>query len=204
MVIDLTRKPVVVNTDICVNWVVVRTASNKEVDGRLRRRLERGDTKLGTAEHNTVVVDIGAQKKRDELTLMEVRLPLNHLLRRRREQGLPNPFEVATVYRDGFSKLLGTWRAQLIIERSVNRNGILWLVTIRDETSQQYLLTATAKDLDAAAGGVLIFNGTKPPDEQFPLDRLSPSTTPTAPLSRWDRLRQIVYDPNPGLDDEEP
>lgn len=204
MVIDLTRKPVVVNTDICVNWVVLRTAGNHEVDGRVRRSLEKKENRRGLPEHDVMVVEVGAMRKRDDRTLMEVRLPLNHIARRRPEQPIPNPFEVATVYTDAFTKMMSTWRAQIIVERVANKNGTLWLITVRDETSKQFLLTATAKDLDASHGGVIIMTGVKLPDEQFPLDRLSPSALgPTPPLSVWDRLRQIEYDPNPGLDDEE-
>ena len=39
MVIDLTRRPVYVNTDICGGQIVVRTAAGLEVDGRIGRKL---------------------------------------------------------------------------------------------------------------------------------------------------------------------
>lgn len=207
MVIDLTRKPVFINTDICANWVVVRTASNKEVDGRVRRTLEK-DERRGAGESNAgphlAVVDVGALRKREERTLMEVRLPIDQVIRRSEKQPIPNPFEVATVFLDAFTKKMGTWRVQILVERSSNKNGTLWLVTIKDEATGQYLVTATAKDLDASRGGPLKVAGARPADEQFPLERLSPSVLATGgPLSRWERLRQIEYDPHPGLDDEE-
>ncbi len=208
VVIDLTRKPIFINTDICVNWVVVRTASNDEVDGRVKRRLEKDEHRHGRGEKNIgpgfVAVDVGAFRKREDRTVMEIRLPIDHVIRRNAKEPIPNPFEVATVYVDAFSKKLGTWRAQILVECSKNKNGSLWLVTVKDERTGQYIVTATAKDLDADRGVRLTLGNAKPPDELLPLERLSPSALVTGgPLSRWERLRQIEYDPNPGLDDEE-
>lgn len=211
MVIDLTRKPVVVNTDICPAWVVVRTASNASVDGRLRRKLDKNERRRGRGETNIggemVEVEIGASSPpRTEKTLHETRLPIDHIRRRRGDDPFTNPYEVATVYTDAFTGRVGVWRAQILAAYAENRNGGVWLITIRDEALKIDLFTASAKDLDDKRGELTV-EGATLPDDRFPLNRINPGTA-TAPLSVWDRIRRTQYRPNSGddldLDGEEP
>lgn len=211
MVIDLTRRPVFINTDICEKLVVVRTASNHQVDGRLRRNLEKNEHRRGRGEknggNNVVIVDIGATVETAHRTLLEVRLPLDHLVRRKADDPIPNPYEVATVYVDPFSNTTGTWRAQLLVEYVKNKNGGMWCITVRDDATKLDLFTTTAKELATGWGGQLSIGGQKLPDELLPLQRVSQAKAPLGPLklSRWDRIRQIEYDPHPDLlGDEEP
>lgn len=207
MVIDLTRRPIFINTDICPSWVVVRTAANTEVDGRVRRTVDSRYTRGRGERHGgnkTLIVDIGAQRAREGRTVMEVRLPLDHVVRRRMDEPRPNPFEVATLYTDAFTKTVGTWRAQILVECTNNKNGSVWFVTVRDEVENRDIVTATAKDLDASRHSVLVVTNQKPPDELFPIDRLTPGAEAPGPLSVWERLRRIEYSPNPSLDDDDP
>jgi len=204
VVIDLSRKPVFVNTDVCPGWIVVRTASNGDVDGILRRKLERKEHRRGRGEKvngQFTEVEVEAKHRSKGRTLMECRLPVDHILRRRPEEPLPNPFEVATIYTDAFTKSQGSWRAQLLVERIENKNGDLWMVTVRDEVARMDIVTATTKNLDDDARGLAIVVGVKHKDDLLPLQRLTAKEQP--PLSVWDRLRLIEYDLGPGSDDPE-
>lgn len=206
MVIDLTRRPVVVNTDVCTAWIVVRTAANREVDGILRRRMDqrqvvidryangrpnatitaraigrrgRGERRMGDVNELRTEVELPTGDGSSARILKESRLPIDHLVNKDPHDPLPNPFEVATLYVDGFTGTMGTWRAQLILGRVRNKNGEYWQVTVRDEGARIDLVTVTAKDL--AHGQGLGF------DEVLPLQRLSSQ----APSNTWERLRQI-------------
>ncbi len=206
MVIDLTRKPVVVNTDICQNWVVVRTASNSDVDGRLRRKLEKREFRRGRGEKHVgnemAEVEVGASLQRPGKMVLETRLPLDHILRRKDDEPLTNPYEVATLYTDGFTNKQSIWRAQILVEHVKNKNGGIWLVTIRDDGAKIDLLTATAKELETSSP-VLIMKGVPNSEDRFPLDRIKGGAKESAgPLNVWERIRRTSYHPA-GLDDDE-
>ncbi len=204
VVIDLSRRPVFINVDVCPGWFVVRTASKGEVDGILRRKLEKKEFRKGRGERYAVngMIEVAVEVKvpRGARTLMEVRLPVDHILRRLPEEPLCNPFEVATSYVDAFTKTEGSWRAQLIVERIQNANGDLWVVTVRDESTRMDLVSATMKEIDDDARGGLRISvgpsiGIKSKEELLPLQRLTQKESGTAPLSVWERLRLIDYDP---------
>ncbi len=208
MVIDLTRRPVFLNTDICPSWVVIRTAANDEVDGRLRRKLEKKEyrrTRGAKSLGGITEVAVGASRVASRRTILECRLPVDHIFHRRDNDPLPNPYEVATVYSDAFTRLVGTWRAQILVGLQKNKNGDLWLITVRDETTKIDLFTATTKELETTMPIQLVLGPPKgDPESKLPLDRIDPTSQGVrVPLSVWDRLRQIEYNPHPGLDDEE-
>jgi hypothetical protein len=205
MVIDLTRRPVFINTDICQNSVVIRTASGAGVDGRLRRKLEPGERLKGRGEtrggKDATEVAIGALRVGPKRTIMECRLPIDHVLRRGPKDPIPNPFEVATVVRDAFTDTMGAWRVQILVEHTSNKNGDLWLITLRDEGLKTDLFTATAKELDTTDGHLSI-PGVKSNEDRLPLERMRGEGV-EGPLSVWDRLRRIEYNPNPSMADED-
>ena len=97
------------------------------------------------------------------------------------------------------------WRAQLIVERTKNKNGELWLVTVRDETLKLDLVTATAKELDGG-GSVIQLRMKGAAKEPLPLQRINASSPggPQAPLNKWERLRMSQFGPDPEFDFEEP
>lgn len=185
MVIDLTRRPIFINTDVCTDCIVVRTARTREVDGILRRKLDarqhvprRGNEKrVGTMAEVTPE----AEMAQGDITFMEVRLPTAHVSSRQPKDALPDPYEVATYYRDLFTNKIGTWRAQLIVELSSNKNGKVWLITVRDETLKVDIVCATAKDFARPVTG----------QELLPLQRGNPRLAPgRGTTSVWERLRE--------------
>jgi hypothetical protein len=206
VVIDLSRKPVFVNTDVCTGWFVIRTASNDIVDGLLRRRLEKREYRKGRMEkhagNNVTVVLPEARVIRGKRTLLECRLPVEHVLRRKNDEPMPNPFEVATLYTDAVTKQEGSWRVQLILERWKNQNGDLWLVTVRDENTATNLIVVTMKSIEEEAHGVLGMHK----DDQLPLQRVTTTQQPAKRLNVWDRLRSPDLAPDLELEDpdEEP
>lgn len=198
MVIDLTRRPVVVNTDICPAWIVIRTAANRDVDGVLRRRMDqqsvgvgnrvfkqalgrraRGERKMGDTSELRTEVEMPMGDGPSARIVKESLLPIDHLANKDPREPLPDPYEVATFFVDGFSGSVGTWRAQIILGHVRNKNGEYWQVTVRDEGARIDLVTATAKDLAQGHGAF---------DEVLPLQRLS---SQTAFGNTWERLRQF-------------
>ena len=211
VVIDLSRKPVFINADVCPGWFVVRTASKGEVNGVLRRKLEKNEHRRGRGETRVgemVVVAVEASVPRGTRRLMEVRLPVNHILNRRPKDPMCNPFEVATSYVDAFSKTEGSWRAQLIVELIQNANGDLWVVTVRDESTRMDLVSVTMKEIDEdARGRVRVSFGQIAPktkEDLLPLQRLTMKESHPVPMNVWERLRAIDYNPALEPDDEAP
>jgi hypothetical protein len=189
MVIDLTRRPVVVNTDVCPQWIVVRTASNGQVDGLIRRIIEVRQRR-GPVKQDMLVVAVGVRRQTKDRTIMEARLPIDHVIRRHSDTPLPNPYEVATHWVDPFTESTGTWRVQISVNHVVGKGDPVWYVILRDETVGQFIAILTAKDLDASE--VVIQVGNKLPrtsDELFPLERINQSSQPE-PLNVWQRLRR--------------
>ena len=200
MVIDLSRKPVFVNTDVCNGWFVIRTASDGSVDGLLRRRLEKNEHRRGRKEkhagNSSTFVEPEAKMVHKEKTFFETRLPVDHILRRQKDEPLPNPFEVATSYRDVFTQRWGSWRAQILIERWQNKQGELWVVTVRDEVTRTDLVTLTMKEIQKeVATGIGTHN-----DDLLPLERITALRAQPKRQTVWDRLRTP---PVPELDLED-
>jgi hypothetical protein len=198
MVIDLTRRPVYVNTDICTGQIVVRTAAGLEVDGRIGRKLGKSYRFKGEQEggKSLSLVTVGAQTEirapnGARLITMEYRLPVQEIVQAIRSGKVSlEPYEVSTVYADAITGLGSTWRAQIIVGYRENKQGIIWLVTVRDETAKVDLLTATCKE--ATTKGLTMRGD---PESLLPLERLSSPTPALAILSVWDRIRLISYEP---------
>jgi len=199
MVIDLSRMPVLVSSDVCPDSIVIRTARDKTVDGILRRKI---DPKNLTPDNGALrnrnekkvsdvyEVAVEAQLSRSGQTLQEMRLPLRHMLTWDPKNGLlPEPFEVATAYREGITKRLGTWRIQIKVEILQNqvkngKNGRIWLITIRDEGARRDIVTATMK-LPEDEGPVL------PKLELLPIQKKLNVLEKPESLSVWARLRML-------------
>ncbi len=199
MVIDLTRRPVFINTDICVKHVVIRTAKQTGgVDGRIMRRIEKGSRTF--AQWEEVIKDwaylrIGASKDGpSETTIMEYRLPVHDIVWGRRKKMLFDPYEVATLHWEGGKR--GAWRVHLTINYATNPNGVVWFITVRDEGAKLDLLTATLKE---------VFEHRKladfDHDDLLPLERLARELpSPGKRRTVWDLLRQNHF----AADDGEP
>ena len=221
MVIDLTRRPVFINTDICTKHVVVRTASTQgasmdAVNGRIARSLPKSQHRFHEEEsagQNLAYVKIGASKKSPQSTLMECRLPVQSIVGGLSQGLLFDPYEVATLYLDSFTNKRGVWRAQLMINSAKNVNGTVWLITVRDEEAKVNLVTATLKEPPAKQKTLFV----KPPgrfdrrgtsanltaevqapqdfDDLLPLERIGVSAPGSVgPRSVWDLIRAIQYD----------
>jgi hypothetical protein len=142
-----------------------------------------------------VEVAVEANREVADMTVQEMRLPIDHLVDRVDRDHYPNPFEVATVYMSAFTKTTGTWRAQLIVERRENKNGELWMVTVRDEGANIDLVTATAKELDTGVKvGQLHIKGLT--REPLPLQRLNLSEGQLQSPNRWELLRLTQLGPD--------
>lgn len=191
MVIDLTRRPIVINTDVCQDSIVIRTAGAGTVDGLLRRRLEKREQPIRNVEKQQAAdmceVVPTVSLPRGGVTLREVRLPMRHVFARGERKGIPfpNPYEVATYFKDSLVGAQGTWRIEIKLEKVVNNNGTFWTATFRDLAAGMDLATATTKSLD--------FDNTLHSKlEPLPLERVLAKTgenTPLKPTSVWDRLR---------------
>jgi hypothetical protein len=200
MVIDLTRRPVVINTDICLKWVIVRTASNREVRGTLQREYE-GTRHPSEKSIGNKFIELtpGATRVLGEMIYLESRLIPT---RRTKNYPLCAPYEVATVYVDSYTRRRGTWRAQVTLEDAKAN----WIVSVRDEGSKVDLVMATVKTLEEREemdhnDSILQLRGPiKPQDEVFPLNRIDKDQTPIKPMSIWERIRNITYGPE-GYDD---
>jgi len=182
MLLDLTSRPVKVHPEECQRSIIVRTLSGKDADGLLRRTEDRRGR---TVHHNIKPI---ASLKKDDVTYMEARLPLDHVQRakpkgtpvwkKEEEIILPSPFEVVSYYVDSVTKQRGTWRANVIVE--LNINGRLWYVSVQDETRSIPLLTIVVKDLDTSAIQL--------EHEAVPLQRYMHKEG--RPVTAWDRIRE--------------
>ena len=203
MILDLTKKPVAVTTDACSGHVVVRTMGNRDVDGALRRKFNKNVWKRpGYENQTTSVIDVtvGKEMRVKDRTLKEYLLPLSHALPKqlaavnqnvrrnqiidaRNDAEIPDPFEVASVCQDGFTGMVSSWRAQIILNAKTIQGGILWQVTIRDETTKTDLLTIQEKNLLTR----------KDPQFVFPLELVTAQAKileeNQGVLSVWDRLQ---------------
>ena len=190
----------VLNTDSCPKWVVVRTASNRDMTGKLQRKLgdkdfaHRHEKNVGS---RTVELIPGATRVLGGINYLETRLiPV----RKTEESPLCIPYEVGTVCVDHYTKKLGTWRAQVTLEDSKTH----WLVTLRDEISSICLFTATIKFLEEPSelGMRVLRLRANTIDENFPLNRVSTKQDPVVPkepMSIWERIRNTTLEPD---DDE--
>lgn len=164
MLIDLTRKPLIVYPETCPTSVVVRTIGNHEVNGLVSFWI---DNERAARRRRDLKPDANITRGRS--TLFETRIPLPGT---RRERGddpyerdvpyrrwrddlpkskaniLPEPFEVASVYQDALTNVAGTWRAGIRIEFVEKLKKNPWVVSILDVTSSAVLATLAVSTLD--------------------------------------------------------
>ena len=167
MILDVTRKPLLILPDEVSDSVVVRSLGNRNVTGLITYTVQ-----LSTVKSRTVSLDPGASLRQGEITCFETRLLLpgsrrpkdspyadmNDYAPRYRAryefehekkepvQILPEPFEVASVYRDPVTRFMGTWRVGMRIEK--HQNGKTWLVTAHDPVTGMLLCTVAVRGLD--------------------------------------------------------
>jgi hypothetical protein len=167
VLIDLTRKPLIVYPETCVTAVVVRTIGNREVNGIVCYWL---DPERATRRRKELPPD--AKITRGQSTLYETRLPLPGwnkaadnpyikeepwvplggrriaLTKKKDVSILPEPFEVASVYHDAVTGASGTWRAGIRIEHVEKMKKNPWVVAIMDVTTGVTLSTLAISGLD--------------------------------------------------------
>ncbi len=176
MILDLSKRPVVICTDDCPRSVVIRTLKDSTISGIVSGALP--DAKFGTLKEATIK-PVATMSLGDGRVCLESRLPISHIKPRMSPQDLaPDPFIVVTAYKNTFSNTFSSWRLRLSIE--LHKNARLWYVTVYDEGEERYLLTATAKDLDKAKELLA--------PEEVPIRRLE--RMKGAPYTAWDWLNR--------------
>ncbi len=165
MLIDLTRKPLIIYPEICPTSVVVRTIGNHEVNGLVGYVI---DPERATRRRRDL--DPDAKITRGKSTLYETKLPLpgsnlpygrnpyirderiwpaeHPLAKDRKANILPDPFEVASVYQDAVTNVHGTWRAGVSIEHVEKMKKNPWVVGVIDVTKNLTLATIAVSGLD--------------------------------------------------------
>lgn len=200
MLIDLTKKPLIVYPEECVSSVVVRTIGNQDVTGLLHRMGARTAKDLPPA----------ARVTRGRSTLYETRVPLPSNRRVEEDLSEPplsrtewrrigpmrtrvlgdgikppqfrpviipvDPYEVASVYQDMLTDLHGTWRASIRVEYLKKVKKAPWVVTILDATSGAHLSSVAVSGLDPNPLMV----------EPLPLTKALQRTT--GPANAWTKL----------------
>ena len=197
MIIDVTRKPLLVLPDEITDSVVVRSIGNRDVPGIVTYVYARRWQK---AEKRTEI-EPGAKMTRGDHTCFETRLilpgaknveksPYNVLhdydqryprasfdsADRAKEATatiLPEPFEVASSFKDPVTGFGGSWRLGFRVEQ--HKSGKMWLVTVIDVTTGVLLCTIGAKNLDPNPGIL----------EPLPLSK---ATRAIATGTAWDRI----------------
>lgn len=167
MLIDLTRKPLVIYPEICVSAVVVRSIGNQDVNGLVSFVI---DPERATRKRKDIPPD--AKLTRGKSTCYETRLPLpgirlpygqnpyihderhwprEHPLSKEKERRaniLPDPFEVASFFTDAVTGAHGTWRAGIKIEHVEKMKRNPWIVGVLDITTGTTLATIAVSGLD--------------------------------------------------------
>ena len=174
MIIDITRKPVLVLPDENPESVIVRSMGVRGgVDGRVvftyKRRWHRSE--------DIVEVKPGAQLAKGDSTMYETRLilpgtevekgrpspydyiadqrhryPSAEITREDREAEagvvvMPEPFEVASVFKDPLTEFVGSWRVGVRVEK--HKNNKIWVVTILNVTQGNIIFQLALKGLNA-------------------------------------------------------
>ena len=179
MLIDLTRKPLNLVPHESPGHLIVRTFQTPDVTGVITHRAGR-DPKLKA-------LDPGATLKKGSVVCMETRLPpvgrftLDH--EPPDPKGpviLPDPFEVATIYRDPLTGAQGNWRLSIQLQQ---KPGNLWLVSLNQIEHERVTMLVSVEVSD-----LLTFGGLK---VAYPLQRLMAATaTKGGPANAWDWLRE--------------
>jgi hypothetical protein len=203
MLIDVSRKPLIIYPDEAPQSVVVRSIGNRDVNGIVSYWID-----AHHADRRRKDLTPGAQVARGSATLYETRIPLPgvvmpnspyysphdaNLRENRRYQArysgiperepakkveiLPEPFEVASAFSDLVTNSHGTWRTGIRIEYVEKMKRAPWVVSIVDVTSNATLSTI-------AVGGLVVKPET--PDV-LPLTRAIQKTS-QGPANAWTRL----------------
>ena len=176
MILDLTRRPMLMLHEQCPQSIVVRTFQTKDVNGRLSVKR---DTRVYRASiEKMIFIEPGASLKRGEITCMETRIDLvealdayraanagelrwdrvdtvvdgvphvnlNYRMEKPKLDLVPEPYEVATGAKDAITGQIVTWRVAI----SIQQRKALWLVTVRDISEEKAvdLCTIGVYDLD--------------------------------------------------------
>jgi hypothetical protein len=183
VLIDVSRKPLIVFPEECRSSVVVRSVGSKVATGIISRPPD----KLGAK--NTDLTP-GASLRRGAMTCFETRLPLKsmyvpsktHEEARARTHRLDDlvsviePFEVTSVYTDILTKVIGTWRVAVRVEFVSKMKRSPWLVGILDAWTGTLLSSIAVSEID--------------PDpfkaDVLPLDKLVKQTL--SPHTAWSRI----------------
>lgn len=205
MIIDVSRKPLLILPDEMADQVIIRSIGNREVTGLVTF------DQTGRYEKRKIVdVTPEAVLHQGTIAQFETRLPLPGAPYRRgvttpypvpprqwqpytvlsrgpeRESAetpppvelAPEPYEVASVFRDLVTDYRGSWRLMIRIEK--HKNGKIWIVSVWDAGGTVNLVLAT-KYLDP--------NPTV--REKLPLNRAAAAT---ATATVWDRIRDVDDD----------
>lgn len=189
MLLDLSCWPILVISHEAIGHLVVRTMGTVQVNGLVSHQ-RRGDGLRDKAE--TKVIEPGVQLPRGRSVLIETKLDpvpnfnvalanLNHerLFGHSRPKAevevLPDPYEVATGYRDPLTGKFGTWR--LTIQMQQRATGT-WLATVSQYDGSP-MMTVALQGLVGKSDPL----GSKC---QFPLSRFIDKLT--QPDNAWDRL----------------
>lgn len=189
MILDLTRRPILILQDQCPGTVVVRTFHTRDADGRIYVKREHEEMKF---------LKPGASLQRGAITCMETQLNLwealgayagkNNFRKTVKEFSFfwtsgtekydldlsAEPYEVATGSKDGVTGGQSAWRAAIYIQRYKG----LWFVTVQDISGDKPfdLCTVGTRDLSVNAQVT-----------DFPLLRLTKKIV-GKPQNAWEHL----------------
>lgn len=173
MIIDLSRRPLIIYPEECTASVVVRSVGNRTVSGFVSFWVmpDRAGRRM---------IDLGpdAQMTKGDVTCYETRLPLPGAKvvtnghspyeyvyegdqRRGRPQGRPgsdpekeklafppDPFECPSVWKDMLTGTTGTWRVNVRIEYVLRMKKAPWIVSVIDGVNGTTLSTVAVSGLD--------------------------------------------------------
>lgn len=171
MIVDVTRKPVIIYPEDCPSSVVVRSIGNRTVSGFVSYWTDQ-DRK----GRRLVDLDPDARMTRGDSTCYETRLPLpgskvekgqtpyenvytpdlrRGVVRRpgadpvREMEGIPpDPYECPSVWKDMLTGVSGTWRVNVRIEFVKRMKRAPWAVSVFDGVSGTTLATIAVSTLD--------------------------------------------------------
>ena len=176
MLLDLTVRPVQVLPDECPKSLVVRTLGvGAYVTGIVGLR----EDSSGYRTKKRTAIPPAAKLNRHDKTYVETRIPLTQRIARRYhppdERVLPEPYEVASAYKDVTTSKLETAEIAIILEHPVSKGVKRCLATIQSDG--KLLLTIVIKDYEATVGLG---------EEPVPLERVK--KIQDQPMSAWERL----------------
>lgn len=186
MLFDLSCWPILVIPHEAIGHLVVRTMGTAQVNGLVSHQ-RRGDGLRDKAE--TKVIEPGVQLPRGRSVLIETKLdpapninamfvngePFGYSRPKSEVAVLPDPYEVATGYRDPLTGKFGTWR--LTIQMQQRATGT-WLATVSQYDGSP-MMTVALQGLVGKSDPL----GSKC---LFPLSRFIEQIT--QPDNAWDRL----------------